>query len=127
MTFVAKTVNPSQKHKNLQGGSPCDSGNSRNCSELCPGRAATVNGPEGSSPGRSPRPKYTFIMFTTPNDEDRGVFANILLDEWFKRSFKEYGNAKRLMLLFLQALIPEREIAPFAHLQPAATPTESHG
>ena len=42
--------------------------------------------------------------------EDRGVFANILLDRWFKRAFKEYGNAKRLMLLFLQALIPEREI-----------------
>ena len=43
--------------------------------------------------------------------KDRGVYANILLDDWFKRAFKEYGNAKRLMLLFLQALIPEREIA----------------
>ena len=40
-----------------------------------------------------------------------GRYADILLDRWFKRSFKEYGNAKRLMLLFLQALIPERKIA----------------
>ena len=60
-------------------------------------------------------------MFTTPNDEDRGVFANILLDEWFKRSFKEYGNAKRLMLLFLQALIPEREIASIEYASEEST------
>lgn len=60
-------------------------------------------------------------MFTTPNDEDRGVFANILLDEWFKRSFKEYGNAKRLMLLFLQALIPEREIASIDYASEEST------
>ena len=60
-------------------------------------------------------------MFTTPNDEYRGVFANILLDEWFKRSFKEYGNAKRLMLLFLQALIPEREIASIEYASEEST------
>ena len=61
MAFVAKTVNPSQKHKNLQGGVPCNSGVSRNCSELCPGRAATVNGPEGS-PAR-PFPKAATLTF----------------------------------------------------------------
>lgn len=45
----------------------------------------------------------------TSNGPDR--YADILLDNWFKRSFKEYGDAKRLMLLFLQTLIPERKIA----------------
>ena len=49
-----------------------------------------------------------------------GRYADILLDRWFKRSFKEYGNAKRLMLLFLQALIPERKIANLSY-----TPEES--
>ena len=38
-------------------------------------------------------------------------YADIMLDDWFKRSFKEFGDAKRLMLLFLQTLIPERKIA----------------
>ena len=49
-----------------------------------------------------------------------GRYADILLDRWFKRSFKEYGNAKRLMLLFLQAMIPERKIASLTY-----TPEES--
>ena len=49
-----------------------------------------------------------------------GRYADILLDRWFKRSFKEYGNANRLMLLFLQALIPERSIACITY-----TPEES--
>ncbi len=53
--------------------------------------------------------------------EDRGVFANILLDKWFKRAFKEYGNAKRLMLLFLQALIPEREIVSIDYASEEST------
>lgn len=39
-----------------------------------------------------------------------GRYADVLLDTSFKRSFKEYGNAKRLMQLFLEALIPERKI-----------------
>lgn len=49
-----------------------------------------------------------------------GRYADIMLDRWFKRSFKEYGNASRLMLLFLQALIPERKIAKLTY-----TPEES--
>ena len=49
-----------------------------------------------------------------------GRYADIMLDRWFKRSFKEYGNASRLMLLFLQALIPERRIASLTY-----TPEES--
>ena len=49
-----------------------------------------------------------------------GRYADIMLDRWFKRSFKEYGNANRLMLLFLQALIPERRIASLTY-----TPEES--
>ena len=43
--------------------------------------------------------------------EGPGRYADILLDNWFKRAFKEYGDAPRLMFLFLQALIPERQIA----------------
>ena len=39
-----------------------------------------------------------------------GPYADIMLDDWFKRSFKEYGNAKRLMQLFIEALIPDRKI-----------------
>ena len=39
-----------------------------------------------------------------------GPYADIMLDDWFKRSFKEYGNAARLMQLFIEALIPERKI-----------------
>ena len=53
--------------------------------------------------------------------EDRGVFADILFDKWFKRAFKEYGNAKRLMLLFLQALIPEREIVSIEYASEEST------
>ena len=50
-----------------------------------------------------------------------GRYADILLDRWFKRSFKEYGNAKRLMLLFLQALIPERKIANLSYAPEEST------
>ena len=39
------------------------------------------------------------MSYLSNPSEDLGVFANILLDKWFKRAFKEYGNAKRLMLL----------------------------
>lgn len=53
--------------------------------------------------------------------EERGVFANILLDKWFKRAFKEYGNAKRLMLLFLRALIPERDIESIEYVSEEST------
>ena len=60
-------------------------------------------------------------MTSFSNSEGPGVFANILLDRWFKRSFKEYGNAKRLMLLFLQALIPEREITSIDYVSEEST------
>ena len=60
-------------------------------------------------------------MNSYSNSEGPGVFANILLDRWFKRSFKEYGNAKRLMLLFLQALIPEREITSIDYASEEST------
>jgi predicted transposase/invertase (TIGR01784 family) len=64
--------------------------------------------------------KKSFTM-SYCHSEDRGVFANILLDKWFKRAFKEYGNAKRLMLLFLQALIPEREIVSIDYASEEST------
>ena len=49
-----------------------------------------------------------------------GPYADIMLDDWFKRSFKEYGNAKRLMQLFIEALIPGRKIKTLEY-----TPDES--
>ena len=55
------------------------------------------------------------------NGPGPGRYADILLDNWFKRSFKEYGNANRLMLLFLQALIPERKIASLAYAPEEST------
>ena len=58
---------------------------------------------------------------SNPNGPGRGRYADILLDDWFKRSFKEYGNAKRLMLLFLQALIPERKIASLTYAPEEST------
>ena len=53
----------------------------------------------------------------------KGVYANILLDEWFKRTFCELPFSERLLLLFLREVIPERRIvsiryAPQAHLNP---------
>ncbi len=41
----------------------------------------------------------------------KGVYANILLDDWFKRTFAELPFSERLLLLFLQEVIPERRIA----------------
>ena len=61
------------------------------------------------------------MSYLSSPSEERGVFANILLDRWFKRAFKEYGNAKRLMLLFLQALIPEREIVSIDYASEEST------
>ena len=64
----------------------------------------------------------TKIMETSssPKANRIGPYADILLDDWFKRSFKEYGNAKRLMQLFIEALIPERKIKQLEY-----TPEES--
>ena len=59
-------------------------------------------------------------MSNQSNNNTPGRYADILLDDWFKRSFKEYGDAKRLMLLFLQALIPEMDIQSIEY-----TPEES--
>lgn len=41
--------------------------------------------------------------------EAKGRYANILLDDWFKRAFGS-ENRKRLLQLLLQELIPERRI-----------------
>ena len=51
-----------------------------------------------------------------------GRYANVLLDYWFKRTFGEESR-KRLLLLFLREIIPEREIldltyAPQEHMSP---------
>lgn len=51
-----------------------------------------------------------------------GRYANVLKDRWFKRTFG-WTNAKRLMQLLLQQLIPERDISdvsfgPQEHINP---------
>ena len=51
-----------------------------------------------------------------------GRYANVLLDYWFKRTFGDESR-KRLLLLFLREIIPEREIldltyAPQEHMSP---------
>lgn len=51
-----------------------------------------------------------------------GRYANVLLDDWFKRTFGEESR-KRLLLLFLREVIPDREIidltyAPQEHTSP---------
>ena len=67
---------------------------------------------------RKPKQKMENRILNGPGP---GRYADILLDNWFKRSFKEYGNAKRLMLLFLQALIPERKIASLTYAPEEST------
>ncbi|MBQ9547586.1 MAG: Rpn family recombination-promoting nuclease/putative transposase [Bacteroidales bacterium] len=42
-------------------------------------------------------------------------YANVLLDYWFKRTFYGNENRKRLLILFLNELIPEREIVDLAY------------
>lgn len=51
----------------------------------------------------SPRIKYI-------SRKAKGVYANILLDDWFKRTFSDLPGSKRLLQLLLQELIPERKI-----------------
>ena len=51
-----------------------------------------------------------------------GRYANVLLDYWFKRTFGDESR-KRLLLLFLREIIPERDIldltyAPQEHISP---------
>ena len=58
---------------------------------------------------------------SSPKTNRIGPYADILLDDWFKRSFKEYGNAKRLMQLFLEALIPERKITELEYASEEST------
>ena len=53
---------------------------------------------------QEPRIKYS-------SRKAKGVYANILLDDWFKRTFEELPSSKRLLTLLLQELIPERKIA----------------
>ena len=43
-----------------------------------------------------------------------GRYTNILLDYWFKRAFRTESR-KRLLLLFLRELIPERDIADISY------------
>lgn len=64
----------------------------------------------------APRIKYI-------SREAKGIYANILLDDWFKRTFEELPGSKRLLTLLLQELIPERTItdiryAPQEHTNP---------
>ena len=61
------------------------------------------------------------------NDQVKlGKYADILMDRWFKRTFGR-EQAKRLMQLFLQALIPEREIAEISYEPQEHTNPEDKG
>ena len=77
--------------------------------------------------GRLPDGQNTYIMTKKSYPDGPGVYADILLDTWFKRAFKEYGNAKRLMLLFLQALIPERKIVSIEYASEESTNQQPDG
>ncbi|MBQ9548387.1 MAG: Rpn family recombination-promoting nuclease/putative transposase [Bacteroidales bacterium] len=44
-----------------------------------------------------------------------GRFANVLLDYWFKRTFYGNDSRKRLLILFLNELIPERDIVDLTY------------
>ncbi len=46
----------------------------------------------------------------------KGVYANILLDFWFKRTFVDLPDSKRLLQLFLQEVIPERKIVSINYI-----------
>ena len=46
----------------------------------------------------------------------KGIYANILLDYWFKRTFAELPFSERLLILLLQELIPERKIAALSYV-----------
>ena len=46
----------------------------------------------------------------------KGIYANILLDYWFKRTFAELPFSERLLILLLQELIPERKIASLSYV-----------
>ena len=46
----------------------------------------------------------------------KGIYANILLDYWFKRTFAELPFSERLLILLLQELIPERKIAYLSYV-----------
>lgn len=56
------------------------------------------------------------------NQQQIGTYANVLLDDWFKRTFGDESR-KRLTTLMLQLFIPDREIesirlAPQEHINP---------
>ena len=46
----------------------------------------------------------------------KGIYANILLDYWFKRTFAELPFSERLLILLLRELIPERKIASLSYV-----------
>ena len=62
--------------------------------------------------GYAPRKVWPYCLEAPGNisREAKGRYANILLDDWFKRAFGS-ENRKRLLQLLLQELIPERKIA----------------
>jgi len=49
------------------------------------------------------------------NTPSAGRYARILLDDWFKRAFGSESR-KRLMVLFLQELLPERKITQLTYV-----------
>ena len=56
-----------------------------------------------------------------------GRYADVMLDSTFKRCFKEYGSANKLMLLFLQAAIPDRKIVSIEYTSEESTNQHEDG
>ncbi|MBQ5944628.1 MAG: Rpn family recombination-promoting nuclease/putative transposase [Bacteroidales bacterium] len=66
--------------------------------------------------------KNTYAAGTPGVTDAIGRYANVLLDDWFKRTFGDESR-KRLLILFLREVIPDREIidltyAPQEHTSP---------
>ena len=54
------------------------------------------------------------------------MYADVLLDDWFKRSFQEQPGSERMMLLFLREVIPERNITKI-HYAPQEKTNQNPG
>ena len=60
-------------------------------------------------------------------EEGPRVFADVMLDDWFKRTFEEYGDAKRLMQLFIEAMIRFARLCAAGEYAPDSREEEHQG
>ena len=60
-------------------------------------------------------PVQEYLTFMNTEKPVVGRYARIIMDHWFKRTFGEQKNSKRLLQLFLQELIPEHRIVELSY------------